>query len=170
MRMSFETTALRRLSPADLVAFQAYRNDPAIARFQSWEQMDDTKATHFLTHAHTSHPLLRPGHWTQIAVADRATDMLLGDMGLHLATDQSSAEIGITLAHAAQGQGHATRAVSLAVKLLFETTPVTKINAWAEMGNIASQRLLARAGFDQTGIETTDGLTEAAFVLHRPVT
>ncbi|WP_415405175.1 GNAT family N-acetyltransferase [Tateyamaria sp. SN3-11] len=169
MRLTSHATTLRRLSPGDLAAFQAYRNDPIVARFQSWEQMDDAKATHFLTHASAITPLLRPGHWTQIAVADSETDALLGDMGLHLATDQASAELGITLARTAQGQGHATRAVSLAVALLLDTTRIAKINAWAEVNNAPSRRLMERTGFVQTGIETTDGVTEAVFVFERPV-
>ncbi|WP_299728245.1 GNAT family N-acetyltransferase [uncultured Tateyamaria sp.] len=167
MRLTTQSTTLRRLSPDDLRAFQAYRNDPVVAQFQSWEAMDDDRAAGFLTHAATSEPLFTPGHWTQIAVADAETDALLGDMGLHLSQDQTEAELGITLARAAQGQGHATRAVALAVGLLFDETPIDRIRAWADIRNMASQNLMVRAGFTEIGIEVTDGVTEAAFVRAR---
>lgn len=168
MRLTSETTTLRRLSRDDLVAFQTYRADPIVARYQSWDAMDDDQAAGFLIHMGTITPLMQPGHWTQIAVADTASDALLGDMGLHLSQDSAEAELGITLAISAQGQGHAGRAVAMAVNLLFDTTLIARVRAWADIRNIPSCRLMARAGFTQIGIEVTDGLTEAAFVLNRP--
>lgn len=168
MRLMSRPTVLRRLSPDDLRAFQAYRNDPIVAEFQSWEAMDDARAHGFLSHVSVTEPLINPGEWAQIAVADADTDALLGDIGLHLSTDQSVAELGITLARAAQGKGHATRAVAMAVDLLFDTTPITRINAWADIRNTPSCRLMVRAGFTQSGIEVTNGITEAVFVLNRP--
>lgn len=170
MRLSSDITALRRLSPDDLACFQSYRNDPVVARFQSWEEMDDDRATRFLSWMGTITPLMRPGHWTQIAVADEVSDALLGDMGLHLSDDGKTAEIGITLSIGAQGKGHATRAVAMAIQLLFDTTDITRIRAWADTRNTASRALMIRAGFVQTGIEVTDGVKEAAFELKRPET
>ncbi|MFL4469323.1 GNAT family N-acetyltransferase [Tateyamaria armeniaca] len=167
MRLTLDSTTLRRLFVTDLRAFQAYRNDPVVAEFQSWDQMDDDRASGFLHHSATVTPLMRPDNWTQIAVADTETDALLGDMGLHLSADGSEAELGITLAHAAQKHGHATRAVAMAVGFLFDATAITGITAWADIRNMASCRLMQRAGFTQNGVEVTDGVTEAVFVLKR---
>lgn len=161
-------TTLRRLCADDLKPFQAYRNDPDIARYQDWTQMADDEAAGFLSHMSRVTPLLRPGRWTQIAVAQSPDDALIGDMGLHLSADGMQAEIGITLASAHHGQGHATRAMTLAAQFLFGETAITRINAYADLRNTASCRLMPRAGFTQTGTEITDGITEAVFTLHRP--
>ena len=167
MRLTSDTTTLRRMAPDDLAAFQAYRRDPEIARFQDWEQMDDTRASHFLHHCATVEPLLRPGHWSQIAIAETASDMLIGDMGLRIAEDESEGETGITLAAAHHGKGHAQRAMHLAIGLMFDTTKVARIRAWADIRNKASVTLLHRAGFAFLGNEVTDGVEEAAFEMRR---
>lgn len=167
MYLTLDSTVLRRLSRDDLVAFQAYRTDPNVAKYQSWQMMDDAETHSFLEHMATTTPLMRPGNWTQIAVAQKSSDSLLGDMGLHLSADSEEAEIGITLATDSQGKGHATRAVEMATAWLFDTTPITRIHAWADIRNVPSRRLLERAGFNQIRIEVTNGVTEAAFVMNR---
>ena len=40
---------LRRLHPDDLAAFQAYRTDPAVGRWQGWTAQSDAQALAFLT-------------------------------------------------------------------------------------------------------------------------
>ncbi|MEO0402051.1 MAG: GNAT family protein [Pseudomonadota bacterium] len=168
MRLTSDSTTLRRLHPADQVAFQAYRMDPDVAKFQDWAQMDDTAAHHFLSHMSTITPLIQPGQWTQIAIAETATDALLGDMGWHLSADSSEAELGITLSSAAQGHGHATRATHLAINYMFANTDIACIKVWADARNTASRALATRLGFAFSGLEVTDGLQEAAFVMDRP--
>ena len=168
MLASSHSTTLRRFHAKDLDPFLAYRDDPEIARFQSWEAMSREKAAGFIAHMASIDPLLRPGHWTQIAIAQTATDDLIGDMGLYLSNDGLEAEIGITLARSSHGQGHAMRACQLAVGLLFDRTAITRINAFADARNTASRRLCDRLGFTFVGSETTDGVEEAVFISHRP--
>ena len=167
MHLTDHTTTLRRLSPNDLRPFQAYRADPDVAQYQSWEPMDDARALGFLHAMAQFDPILQPGHWTQIAVVDAATDALLGDMGIHLSEESTKSEIGITLARSAQGQGHAVRSVALAVRYLFDMTPILRINAWADIRNPASIALMERSGFTLLRNEVTDGIEEAAFELRR---
>lgn len=168
MYLTSGTTALRRLLPDDLHAFQAYRNDPAIALYQSWDAMDDTRALGFLGHMAEVTPLFQPGQWAQIGVADAASDKLIGDMGVHLSTDQTEVELGITLAPHAHGQGHGLRATHLACAHIFDQTKAAQIKVWADARNAASRALAERAGFTFVGIEVNDGVTEAAFAMPRP--
>lgn len=162
-----EQFCLRRLSVSDLTAFQAYRGDPDVARYQSWQPMDAEEATLFLAQMARVDPLLRPGHWTQIAIAHRTTDRLMGDMGLYLSENGEDAEVGITLSSGDQRQGHATRAMRLAFDLLWNTTSATTIRAWADQRNVASVALLNAAGMTHLGTETND-VVEEAFALIRP--
>ncbi|MBP6786285.1 MAG: GNAT family N-acetyltransferase [Candidatus Promineofilum sp.] len=136
---------LRRLAVTDLAAFQAYRHDAELGRYQGWSAVSDEEAAAFLAQAGAA-PLLQPGEWAQIGIARPGDDTLLGDIGLFLASDGVYAEIGYTLSRAAQGQGLATRAVREAIALVFEHTPAERVIAITDDRNSPSIRLLERAG------------------------
>ncbi len=156
---------LRNLTAADLAAFQAYRGDPEVARYQGWSAMTDDQAWAFLQ-AMSGVPLLTRGDWTQIAISDPQR-RLIGDMGLHQSEDGVNVELGITLARAAQGRGLATEAMRLAIGVVWDQPDVTTIRTWADRRNTASVALCHRVGLTYLGPETTGGVEEEAFVLHR---
>ena len=133
---------LRRLATTDLAAFQAYRRDPDIGRFQGWSPQGDAEAGAFLA-AMNAAPLFAPGAWSQIAIVDGA-DALIGDIGVCLARDAETAELGFTLAGAAQGRGLAREAVAAAIALVFRHTPATRILCVTDERNAPAQRLIAR--------------------------
>jgi RimJ/RimL family protein N-acetyltransferase len=136
---------LRRLRPQDLPAFQAYRGDAEVGRWQGWQPMDDAQALTFLE-AMAASPWCQPGAWFQLAVADRASDTLLGDIGIHLALGGRVAEIGFTLARGAQGRGLAQEALTAAIACIFEHTPARRVLAITDIRNTACLRLLPRLG------------------------
>lgn len=162
---------LRRLTPADLEDFQAYRADPEVARYQSWSSMSVTEATAFLAERKAA-PFGRPG-WFQIGIAERSTGRLVGDIGICLHRDESEpAEIGFTLATAWQGKGLAAEAVREALALLFEHTGVAQVIAITDTRNVASIRLLERVGFVLSrtipAVFRGEPCTEHVFVIQRP--
>jgi RimJ/RimL family protein N-acetyltransferase len=136
---------LRRLRPDDLTAFQAYRHDPEVGRYQGWEPVADADARAFLE-AMAREPFGRAGEWLQIAIADSTDDRLLGDIGVYTMTAGREAEFGITLARAAQGRGLAEEAARALIAGLREHTPVRRLIAITDTRNIASARLLRRLG------------------------
>ena len=139
-------TRLRRLSEADLPRFQAYRHDAEIGRWQGWQPMDDVAARAFLQDAATS-PFCPPGQWFQLGIAERDSDALIGDIGVQLHGGAGLlAEIGFTLAPAAQGRGLATEAVGAVVAWLLAQAPAQRVVAVADTRNLASLRLLQRLG------------------------
>lgn len=140
-----EGVVLRRLAAADLEAFQAYRGDPEIGRYQGWSPMSDAEALAFLTEMSAA-PLLRPGAWTQVGISEPGHPRLAGDLGLFLAADGGHAEIGVTLGRRAQGRGLATRAVREAIRLVFEHGPAGRVLGITDVRNTASVRLLERVG------------------------
>lgn len=136
---------LRRLVAADLAAFQAYRNDEAVGRYQGWSAQSDAQALAFIEEM--SRAVLFPGGmWVQIAVAVRETNGLIGDIGVCLAADGRSAELGFTISPRFQGQGLGTAAVRETVALVFEQSSAMQIVCVADARNDASIRLLERAG------------------------
>ncbi|THH34691.1 N-acetyltransferase [Aliishimia ponticola] len=160
--------ALRRLAPSDLEPFQAYRNDPQIGQFQDWALMGRDEALGFLSRMSRLEPVLRPGQWGQIAIADAGSNDLLGDMGLFLSQDGSEAEVGITLAAPHHGKGLASEAMQLAMTFVFDTAPVRRIICGADDRNLASLRLIKRLGFNWTHTETMeDGARDEIFAMTR---
>jgi aminoglycoside 6'-N-acetyltransferase len=141
---------LRRLEVNDLAAFQAYRSDPKVGRFQGWSVMSDDEAAAFLSDMHACQ-LLKPGTWCQLGIAEPQSMRLLGDIGLRLAESQDEAEVGFTLAPQAQGRGIATAAVNAAIGLVFRHTPAKRVLGITDARNIASIRLLARVGMQKLG-------------------
>ncbi len=140
---------LRRLSRDDLTAFQAYRRDPALGRYQSWSVLSDEEASAFLGEMGTA-PLFVPGHWVQIGIADPVNHHLLGDIGLFVDGQGRCAEIGFTLARHAQGRGVATSAVREAIGLVFTATAVEQVLGITDARNQPSIRLLERVGMRKT--------------------
>lgn len=60
--------------------------------------------------------------------------------------------IGISLMPDARGSGAGTRAQRLLVEYLFAHSPVHRIQAETDVGNVAEQRALEKAGFVREGV------------------
>jgi ribosomal-protein-alanine N-acetyltransferase len=137
---------LRRLHTRDRAAFQAYRSLPELGRYQGWSPMSDAQAHEFLDQMHRA-PLFAPGHWVQLGIATLESDALVGDIGLYLSEDGSSAEVGFTLEPSSQGCGVATFAVREALQLLFAATNAARVLGITDERNVPSIKLLERVGF-----------------------
>ena len=141
--VAYGRVSLRRLVLADLPTFQAYRQDANVGRYQGWDPLSDRDAAQFI--AKMSGVALFPqGEWIQLGIADGRTDTLIGDLGICVSTDGQSAEVGFTLAAAAQGMGFGTDAVKAAIRLTFDRAPVAQIVAVTDARNLPAQRLLER--------------------------
>jgi RimJ/RimL family protein N-acetyltransferase len=162
---------LRRLRADDLPAFHACRSNAELARYQGWQPMDAAAAAAFIAEM-AAVPFCPPGAWCQLAIADLASDGLLGDIGLHLAEDGATLEIGYTLVRAAQGAGRAGEAVRLALAAVFAHTAATRVRAVTDVRNTPSVRLLQRLGFSLLATQDTlfrgQPCREHVFVFERP--
>lgn len=108
--------------------------------------MSDAQALSFLAEMSEA-PLFTLGDWVQLGIAERDADRLIGDIGIFVAADGLTGEIGFTLSPAAQGRGVATAAVRHALRLLFAVTRVTQVLGVTDSRNVRSVRLLERVGF-----------------------
>jgi len=101
-------------------AFAAYRSDPNVARYQSWDTTYALTDADQLVASQDGVTLGDPGAWLQLAAVDRVTGALCGDCAVCVATDQpQTAEVGVTFAPATQGSGLATEALGAVVTRLF---------------------------------------------------
>ena len=137
---------LRRLHPRDLAAFQAYRANRELARYQGWSPMSDAEAAAFINEMQAA-PLFTPGQWVQLGIAEAESDTLVGDVGLYLGEDETAGEVGFTLQPASRGRGLASLAVRAALKVLFSASRITRVAGITDDRNLASIKLLERVGF-----------------------
>lgn len=135
---------LRRLQDADLPRFAVYRADAELARYQGWSPMTQEEARAFIASADEA-PTLGAGTWHQIAIAERESGLLLGDIGL-CGRENGEVELGFTLMREAQGRGIATEALRALVKALFPLPQVSCAVAETDERNRASIRVLERLG------------------------
>jgi RimJ/RimL family protein N-acetyltransferase len=145
-----ERLVLRRFRVEDAEAFAAYRSDPDVARFQSWDApVSLAEAVRHLRRFAVADPSV-PG-WFQYAVEHRAEGVLIGDIGVRLEDNLMQAEIGYTFAPSFQGKGYATEAVRMVLDRLF-ATGIHRVSAGCDARNTASARLLERLGFRREGL------------------
>jgi len=142
---------LRRFEAADLPTFLAYRNDPEVARYQSWNATSEEEARRFVAEMRSAQPGV-PGPGYQFAVAERGGGAHVGDCYLKLLDyDMRQAEIGYTLARAAWGRGYATEAVTGLLGFLFHSLHLHRVTAYTAVRNVRSVALLERIGMRREG-------------------
>ena len=147
-----ERIALRRFSLDDLKTFVAYRSDPDVARYQSWDAPYSRAAGKRLITAMLGQHPDTPGEWFQFAVTLRSTGELIGDCGSKtIAADPRQAEIGYTIASAHQGNGYGTETVRTLLGYLFSVRGKHRVTASCDPRNAASIRVLERVGMRREG-------------------
>lgn len=84
--------------------------------------------------------------WFQIAIAEKATDELVGDIGICVKAPGLAAEIGFTIAPRSQRHGYALEACRAAIDLVFRMSDVTEIEAVVDARNTSAIALVNRLG------------------------
>lgn len=145
-----ERLSIEPLGPKDLESFLRYRQDPEIAKFQSWETCYSKNQAMELIESQVGMMLPAQGGWLQLAVHSRLAGEHLGDLALQaLENDNSVFEIGFTFAKEHQGQGFAQEAASKLMEHLFTEVGANKLIAHTDRRNTSSIRLLQKLGFLQ---------------------
>lgn len=89
-----------------------------------------------------------------MVIEDVATGRFLGNVALHvMAPELGEAMLSYGITREARGHGYTTRAVRLVCRWGFETARFQRLTAGTAPGNVASQRVLERAGFSREGLE-----------------
>ena len=149
--LSTRRLVLRRFAEGDAPAFLAYRNDPRIARYQSWESCSAVEAAEFVQR-HATRPFVLPGEWLQIAVALRESNQLIGDCAVRIHTpDARQATIGGTLSRPFHRRGFAVEALSCLLECLFLRLELHRVVADTDVENAAAWRLMEQLGLRREG-------------------
>jgi RimJ/RimL family protein N-acetyltransferase len=145
-----ERLILRGFTDADLPILLAYRNDPEIARYQSWDSFSEAEAKVFLREQQALEPGT-PGKWFQFAIEEKSSGLLVGDCALHIDDAGQQGEIGFTLAGQQQGKGFATEAVTRMCDYAVTDLCLHRLVAICDCRNHTSVALLERLGFRREG-------------------
>lgn len=142
---------LRRFRQDDLPVLVAYRNDPELARYQSWSVLSENQARAWISDEGNGEPAM-PGRGFHFAVAHRERDELLGDVYFsRLWHEQRQAEIGYTFARNEHGHGYASEAVAAVLGYAFDTLALHRVAAWTATLNTRSIALLERLQMRREG-------------------
>ncbi len=138
---------LRSFQDSDLEPFLAYRNDPNVARYQSWNiPYPRDKAIRFIQETRAADIISRK--WMQIALELRASRQMIGDVAFSIKPDDArQAAIGYSLARPYWRSGYAFEAVSCLLAFLFAELDLHRVTAECDVENVASWKLLEKLGF-----------------------
>jgi RimJ/RimL family protein N-acetyltransferase len=138
---------LRPFQEPDLATFTAYRSDPEVARYQSWEAPYSlAQAAVYLEEMRQAQPG-KPGEWYAFAIERQSDPGIIGDCAFQvLSNDPLQAQIGYTLAREHWKQGYAAEAVKGLLDYLFEEFNLHRITASCDAENTASFLLMERVG------------------------
>jgi RimJ/RimL family protein N-acetyltransferase len=150
-RIESERLWIRRFNDSDLAPFMAYRNDPEVARYQSWDSCDEQEARAFIREMESARAGVL-GEWFQFAIESKETQELIGDCALRVDEEEPyRAEIGFTLAREYQGRGFASEAISRLLDYAFNALGLHRVVAIADCRNVPSVALLERVGMRREG-------------------
>lgn len=142
---------IRHLTADDVSDFHAYRSNPEVTKYQSFDVMTKTQAESFIA-ANAPKFFGKPGEWVQYAIEESETKKFIGDCAIKLNQDDpKTASVGITLSHLAQKQGYGREILKAILTFLFDENGVRRIVETTDAENIASINLMKSLGFRQEG-------------------
>ncbi len=151
MRVETERLVLGSFERGDIDTLQAYRDDPEVARYQSWDGMTRAEANELIARQAGREPGTA-GEWYQFAVRLKPDGRLVGDFGLFIdAHDARLGELGFTFDRAYQRRGLATEATQALLRFAFATLGLHRVKAGVDCRNVPAIRLLERLGFRREG-------------------
>ncbi len=140
--------SIEPLTARDLLAFVTYRQDPDVARYQGWDISYSEHQARELIESQAEVLLPLAGDWLQLAIHDRVSGELLGDMALNaLEGEEFSFEIGFTLSKLNQGKGFGSEAVGCLVGYLFDEIGAKRLIASCDQRNSPAIKLVTSLGF-----------------------
>jgi RimJ/RimL family protein N-acetyltransferase len=152
--MNTPRTSIRLIEPDDAGALAAHlaRDAEAFARWDPEWPPDFYTAAGQRTRIERMLKRHDSGEaWPGVVLAD---DVVIGQVTIQniLRRAWRKAELGYWIASPHQGQGHATRAVSLAVQMMITELDLHRAEAITQMDNLGSQHVLRNNGFVPCGV------------------
>lgn len=148
MYLHTQRLLIRNFSMSDLESFLAYRNDPEVAKYQSWSVPYAREKGEDLIREMCDLHAPKQGDWLQLALELKETGAHIGDVVFGVKQDDiRQCSIGFTIASDYQKNGYATEAVTALLDYLFEDVDMHRVIADCDTENVGSWKTLEKIGF-----------------------
>jgi RimJ/RimL family protein N-acetyltransferase len=145
---------LRQLEVEEARALATGRNDGLLPAARGYPLEGTLASASMVLRRHDSR--VDMGDYGSYQIVRRSDGLVVGDIGFHGPPDSRGAvTIGYGLAPEARGHGYATESLVALVEWALAQPEVTAVNADANLDNVASQRVMERAGM-RFSHETTE--------------
>lgn len=142
-----ELVTLRPLTPADIPQWYAYLTLPVVFEHTSWNVQSASELEHY------AQPSDSPASLLRLAIAERATDELVGTIGFHsVSPENRSAELAYDLSPPWWGKGIASQMCEVMVQWAHEHVGLLRVQATVLTTNSRSIEVLQRCGFKREGL------------------
>jgi [ribosomal protein S5]-alanine N-acetyltransferase len=147
----FETQRLRLRKPVLADAgeiFRQYAQDAEVTKYLTWVPYGRVEETREFIQTCLS--MWREGHSFHWTIGRKEDDQLLGMITARV--DGHKWELGYVLAREYWGRGYMTEAVKSVIKTAFEDAAVYRVWAVCDVDNVASARVMEKAGMKREGL------------------
>ncbi len=155
-----ERLIIRCFYANDAAAFHTWRDDEQVARYTLWDYPYSLERAEEFCEQMAQVDPFPDGEWFQVAIVEKETDLMIGDIGLGIKIDgQQDFEVGYSLHRSVHGKRYVGEALQALIPAVAKEIGVTKIRAETDARNIASEKVLLKLGFKQSELHE-----KAAFV------
>lgn len=142
---------LRKLEITDAEDIFAYARDPQVSIYTSWvthQSIDDTYEylNNFVF------DLYHSGKGMDWGIVEKESGKLIGTCGLYTESIHQRGTLGYALARAYWGKGFMTEVAKTAIAFGFHVMQLQRVQAICNVENVASARVLEKAGMQFEGI------------------
>lgn len=130
------------------VIFEAYAQDPHVTRYLVWKPHKNIRETEQFLLA--CGQLWRTGKDFAYAITLKEHDRLIGMFGLH--PMNLKIEVGYALARPYWNKGYMTEALCAVIEWAFAQPDIFRVQAICDVENIASARVMEKAGMAREGL------------------
>ena len=144
-----ERLLLRKPCADDAPAiFETYAQDPKVTRYLVWKPHKNVQETEQFLLA--CGQLWRTGKDFAYIITLKENDKLIGMFGLH--PMNLKIEVGYALARPHWGKGYMTEALCAMIDWAFTQPNIFRVQAFCDVENIASARVMEKAGMTREGL------------------
>jgi ribosomal-protein-alanine N-acetyltransferase len=130
------------------VIFETYAQDPEVTRYLVWKPHKNLRETEQFLLA--CGELWRTGKDFAYAITLKENDRLIGMLGLH--PMGLKFEVGYALARPYWGKGYMTEVLRAVVNWAFAQPDIFRVQAFCDVDNIGSARVMEKAGMAREGL------------------
>ena len=130
------------------VIFETYARDPEVVRYLVWKPHKTVQETEQFLSA--CKQLWRSGRDYAYAITLKENSSLIGMFGLH--PMKMKVEVGYALARPHWGKGYVTEILREVIDWAFTQTEIYRVQAFCDVENLASARVMEKAGMTREGV------------------